>query len=79
MVLVPVDHESMPRVMRVQLQQSPQYKPLFYKHIVVTDMMTCIKTSLDCFPVSTVTLDVESTIICWFITSVSLICSLAQL
>ena len=29
----------------------------------MSDMTTCINTSLDCFPVSTVTLDIESTLI----------------
>ena len=34
-------------------------------------MSTCINTSLDCFLERTVTLDVELTITCWFIVSVT--------
>ena len=48
-----------------------------YKHIAASDMSTCINTSLDCFPERTVTLDVESTTTCQFITLVSMLCSLA--
>ena len=48
-----------------------------YKCIVISDTLTYINTSSDCFPERTVTLDTDSTITCQVITLVSLLCSLA--
>ena len=76
MVLVPDDHKSMPKVIINSNNYCHSVSCFPCKCIAASDMLTC--TLSGCFPERTVTLHVQLTVACQFITLVSLLCLLAD-